>query len=170
MKKLILAAVIVAGVAALIAQAAQDTALDGVAEVRNPVRLKTWLETNAQDAETRLAAVEATEAGGALASGKIVVGNSGGTGEAQTVTGDISLSDAGVSAIASGVIVNADVATNAAIVSTKLATAAQTSLGKADTALQPNAVAVTNTIVGVGDITNVIVVIGGQITSWTITQ
>jgi len=38
----------------------------------------------------------------------------------------------------------------------------------AGTALQPNAVAVTNVIVGVGDITNTIVVIGGQITSWTV--
>jgi hypothetical protein len=138
MKSIIILAT--AAIVAVAVYAAQDTTLDGVREVRDPVRLKEWLETNASDAETRIAAVEAAGVGGALASGKIIVGNSGGTGEAQTVTGDISLSNAGVAAIASGVIVNADIATNAAIVSTKLATAAQTSLGLANTAYQPNGV------------------------------
>jgi hypothetical protein len=38
------------------------------------------------------------------------------------------------------------------------------------TSLQPNAVAVTNVIVGVGDITNTIVVIGGQVISWTVEE
>lgn len=60
MKKItmILAALLVCGVA----WAAQDVTLDlygGDREVRDPRLLKTWLETNAADAESRIAAVEA---------------------------------------------------------------------------------------------------------------
>ena len=55
--------------------------------------------------EGRIAAVEAAGVGGALASAKIIVGNSGGTGEAQTVTGDITLSNAGVVAIGANKVV-----------------------------------------------------------------
>jgi len=71
--------------------------------------------------EGRITAVEAAGVGGALDSAKIIVGNSGGTGEAQTVTGDISLSNAGVVAITADSIVNADIKSNAAIVYSKLA-------------------------------------------------
>jgi hypothetical protein len=112
----------------VLAYAAQDTSID-VVEVRDPRRLKTYLEANASDAQTRIAAVEAAGVGGALASGKIIVGNAGGTGAAVTVTGDISLSNAGVAAIASGAIINADVATNAAIVGSKLDLSAAGAIG-----------------------------------------
>ena len=53
---LILAA---AATVAIAVYAAQDTTLDGVREVRDPVQLKEWLETNASDAEARIAALEA---------------------------------------------------------------------------------------------------------------
>ena len=120
---LILATVLASIVAV---QAAQKVAFTQ-REVRDPRQLEAALEANAADAETRIAAVEAAGVGGALASGKIIVGNSGGTGEAQTVTGDITLSNAGVAAIASGVIVDADVKTNALIAVTKLSVAGQAS-------------------------------------------
>jgi hypothetical protein len=42
---------------AMIAYAAQDTAIERV-EVRDPVRLEAYLEANATDAETRIAALE----------------------------------------------------------------------------------------------------------------
>jgi len=252
---LILAAVLASIVAA---QAAQKVAFTQ-REVRDPRQLEAALEANAADAQAQLAAVEAAGVGSALASGKIIVGNSGGTGTAVTVTGDIAISNTGAASIGSGVIVNADIATNAAIAGSKLAQAVQDSLSLADsavqpidadytnavalagsavqsetdpvvsaivgivmsdgtnlsaavagadyqspitvgtdylapdgnltgsmgtsttavatvvsgaalgtTSLQPNAVAVTNVIVGVGDITNTIVVIGGQVISWTV--
>lgn len=40
----------------------------------------------------------------------------------------------------------------------------------AGTFVVPNAVVLTNTIVGVGNVTNEVVVTGGQITAWTVTQ
>lgn len=57
-----------------------------------------------------------------LANGTIWVGNVSNTPTAVTVTGDISLSNAGVAAISTGVIVNADISASAAIALTKLAT------------------------------------------------
>lgn len=149
--------------------AAQDVTIER-RDVEDAVKLRALLIANATDAQTRISSVEAAGVGGALASGKIIVGNSGGTGEAQTVTGDISLSNAGVSAIASGVIVDADIKTNALIASTKLSVAAQASLAKADSALQPNLVTVTNVIVSADAKTNTIIVVGGQLTSWVVTQ
>jgi hypothetical protein len=90
-------------------------------EVRDPRQLAPALEANAADAQSRLATLEGgAGAGGVLASGKIIVGNSGGTGEAQTVTGAITISNTGVAAMSAGVIVNADIATNAAIAGSKL--------------------------------------------------
>ncbi len=64
-------------------------------------------------------------------------------------------------------------AANAADAETRIAAveavgATTTTVAKAASALQPNAVTVTNVIVGVGDITNTIVVIGGQVISWTV--
>lgn len=56
-----------------------------------------------------------------LANGKILVGDTGGFAAPVSVTGDISLSNAGVAAISSGVIVNADINASAAIVYSKLA-------------------------------------------------
>lgn len=77
---------------------AQDTSLT-IREVRDPRDLKAWLEANAADAQTRFTNLEATAVGYALAAGKIVVGNSAGTGAAVTVSGDITLATNGVVAI-----------------------------------------------------------------------
>lgn len=62
--------------------------------------------------------IEALEA---LTSAHIIVGNSSNVATDVAVTGDISISNTGVTAIASGVIVNADVNASAAIARTKLA-------------------------------------------------
>jgi len=62
-------------------------------------------------------------------SGQILNSNSGGGAKYVTVSGDVTISDTGVTAIGSGVIVNADVSTTAAIDLNKLAdiaTSAQT--------------------------------------------
>ena len=53
-------------------------------------------------------------------SGQIVVGNATGVPTYQTVTGDVTISDSGVTAIASGAIVNADINSSAAIAYSKL--------------------------------------------------
>lgn len=58
---------------------------------------------------------------GTLSDGKIFIGNNANLPTEQTVTGDISLSDTGVAAISSGVIINTDVSASAAIALTKLA-------------------------------------------------
>ena len=124
MKNLI---VIMAG--ALLAGACYGQTVSVVAETGEFIGVPTAARIDAIEAGTKMPLIP---------SGKIIVGNSGGTGEVQTVTGDITLSNAGVAAIAAGVIVNADIATNAAIAGSKLATAVQDSLALADSALQPD--------------------------------
>ena len=57
----------------------------------------------------------------ALTSGNIILGNNS-VATSTAVTGDVTISNTGVTAIASGVIVNADIDAAAAIVDTKLAT------------------------------------------------
>ena len=150
--------------------AAQVTTLDGMAEVRNPVRLKSWLETNAADAQSRIAALEGGSTVGEVLPGYIIVGSATSNGVDVAVSGDITMATNGAVAIAAGVIVDADVATNAALTSAKMATAVQTSLGKADTALQPNAVNRTNSFVDIAGLTNTIIVLQGRVTSWTVTE
>jgi len=56
-----------------------------------------------------------------LNSGNLIVGSSGGVATSVTVTGDVTISNAGVTAIAAGAIVNADINANAAIAFSKLA-------------------------------------------------
>lgn len=58
----------------------------------------------------------------ALTSGNIVLGNGANVATSTAVTGDVTISNAGVTAIASGVIVNADINASAAIDYSKLAT------------------------------------------------
>lgn len=57
-----------------------------------------------------------------LASAEILVGNSSGLAQARAVSGDIAITNAGVTSIAAGAIVNADVNAAAAIDYSKLAT------------------------------------------------
>jgi len=59
-----------------------------------------------------------------LTSGNIVLGSSANVATSTAVSGDITISNTGVAAIATGVIVNADINASAAIVDTKLATIA----------------------------------------------
>jgi len=59
-----------------------------------------------------------------LTSGNIVLGSSANVATSTAVTGDVTISNTGVTAIASGVIVNADINASAAIADTKLATIA----------------------------------------------
>lgn len=56
MKKVILISLMVAAVCGFVFSS-QDTTLDQ-REVRDPKKLETWLEANASDAETRIAALE----------------------------------------------------------------------------------------------------------------
>jgi hypothetical protein len=58
----------------------------------------------------------------ALNSANILIGSSGNVATSVAVTGDVTISNAGVTAIAAGVIVNTDINASAAIVDTKLAT------------------------------------------------
>ena len=60
----------------------------------------------------------------AVTSAQIIVGNSSGTPTAVSVTGDVAITNVGVTSISSDVIVNADVKSNAAIDFSKLATLA----------------------------------------------
>jgi hypothetical protein len=100
---LILAAV--AAVVAVAVYAAQDTTLDGMAEVRDPVRLKVWLEGNASDAQTRIAAVEAAGVGGTLAPAYILVGNASTVATAVAVSGDVTIATNGAVAIGANKVV-----------------------------------------------------------------
>jgi len=72
----------------------------------------------------------------ALADGKILVGGATGVAAAQTMSGDVSISNTGVAAIGAGVIINNDVKSDAAIAYSKLAALATGSilLGVADVA------------------------------------
>ena len=57
-----------------------------------------------------------------LTSGNVVLGSAANVATSTAVTGDVTISNTGVTAIAAGVIVNADINASAAIVDTKLAT------------------------------------------------
>jgi hypothetical protein len=95
----------VAAVVAVAVYAAQDTTLDGMAEVRDPVRLKVWLEGNASDAQTRIAAVEAAGVGGTLAPAYIMVGNASTVATAVAVSGDVTITTNGAVAIGANKVV-----------------------------------------------------------------
>lgn len=76
---------------------------------------KCQLGTLIQNAESVVAAEIA------LADGSVLIGNGSGVAVANAVTGDVTISNTGVTAIASGVVVNADVNASAAIAFSKLA-------------------------------------------------
>jgi hypothetical protein len=63
-----------------------------------------------------------------LASTNILVGSAGGVATSVTVTGDVTIGNTGVTAIAAGAIVNADINAAAAIAFSKLATLASTNI------------------------------------------
>lgn len=71
-----------------------------------------------------------------LASGNILVGSGGGVATSTAVTGDVTISNTGVTAIGSGVIVNADINASAAIDGSKLVAATNALAGAVSTATQ----------------------------------
>ena len=87
----------------------------------------TWSQVSAYplvNADIASAAAIAYSKLATLTSGNIVLGSSANVATSTAVTGDVTISNAGVTAIATGVIVNADINASAAIVDTKLATIA----------------------------------------------
>lgn len=60
---------------------------------------------------------------GSITAGRILIGNATNLAEALSVTGDVTISSAGVTTIGTGVIVNADINANAGISASKLETA-----------------------------------------------
>ena len=65
----------------------------------------------------------------ALTSAQILVGNGSNVATAVAVTGDISINNAGLTAIAAGVIVNADISGSAAITGSKITTGTTSAVG-----------------------------------------
>ena len=64
-----------------------------------------------------------------LTSGNIVLGNASNVATSQPVTGDVTISNTGVTAIATGVIVNADINASAAIAGSKIVAATTSVVG-----------------------------------------
>lgn len=77
-----------------VAWAAQDSALS-IRQVRDPVQLRDKLNANALDTQTRVAAVEATSAGGTLRTAYILVGNATSNATAVAVSGAATLASTG---------------------------------------------------------------------------
>jgi hypothetical protein len=105
-----------------------------------PLAYKVQLGTLIQNAESVVAAELA------LADGKVLIGNASGVAVANTLSGDVTVSNTGVTAIEAGVVVNADVSASAAIAFSKLAalTSAQIIVGNGSNV--PTAVAVTGDV------------------------
>lgn len=89
---------------------------------------------NSSDTDWKIVARTGSPA--ALASGKIFVGNSSGVATAVTPTGDVTITNTGVTAIASGVIVDADINASAAITGSKIVSATASVAGVVDIATQ----------------------------------
>ncbi|MBL7664795.1 MAG: tail fiber domain-containing protein [Bacteriovoracaceae bacterium] len=81
-----------------------------------------WCQANAAGTSIDCTANAPSPVGATLNSTQIWVGDAGNLAVARTVTGDVTISNTGVTAIGAGVIVNADVAAAANIAATKLGT------------------------------------------------
>lgn len=77
-----------------------------------------------KETDDRFVVLEAVASLGDLASGRLIVGNGSGTAAPVDITGDVLISNAGVTSINSGVVVNADVNAAAAIAYSKMAACA----------------------------------------------
>ena len=84
----------------------------GVVAIASGVIINADIKSDAAIAYSKLAT---------LASARLIVGSAGGVATAVDVTGDVTISNAGVTAIASDVIINTDVKSDAAIAFSKLA-------------------------------------------------
>lgn len=83
--------------------AAQNSAAT-IRQVRDPVQLKALLDSNAADAQSRIAAIEAIDgAGGALAPGYIVVGNAATVSTAVAVSGAMTIATNGETTLAGNI-------------------------------------------------------------------
>ncbi len=121
-------------------RAGSDTIAGGTSLVLNHDRESVILVFNSSDTDWKIAARSSFSTAGSitnadiaadaaidfskladLPSANILVGSAGNVATATAVTGDISIDNAGVTAIGSGVIVNADVNASAAIAFSKLA-------------------------------------------------
>lgn len=81
-----------------------------------------------------------------LAAGSVLLGNASAVPTATAVTGDVTITSAGVTAIGAGVIVNADVSASAAIAFSKLATLTAGSVLLGNASAVPTATAVTGDV------------------------
>jgi hypothetical protein len=81
-----------------------------------------------------------------IAAGNVLLGDASSVPTATAITGDVTVSSSGVTAISSGVIVNADISTSAAVAHNKLAniTAGQVLMGNASNV--PTATAITGDV------------------------
>lgn len=82
--------VLLMAAAMIMARAAQDSTLDQK-EVRNPRYLETWLEANAADAETRVAALESSTSVTAKVSGDMTVTSNLMVGGTCVATGNVAI-------------------------------------------------------------------------------
>jgi hypothetical protein len=160
MKKLLpVIAIFVGLMAGLVAYAAQDTTLDERI-VRDPNMLEAYLEANASDAQTRIAALE-----GSLGTNPTL----GVTVGSLTTTGIVTISEG---KLADSTIVGADIKADT-ITTNNVSAAMRASLALADSALQAGA---TNLIAGgvgwfnvLGGTQLVFIVGGGATTNTVIT-
>ena len=93
MKKQIMTAGLIA---ALACSALAQSADYSIREVRDPVQFRAKLNDDMTDIESRLAVTESVTNGGALAAGKILVGDAAGIVAAQTLSGNATMTTSGV--------------------------------------------------------------------------
>ena len=105
-------------------------------KVANKVQLGTLI----QNAESVVAAEIA------LADGSVLIGNASGVAVANALSGDVTVSNAGVTAIGAGVVVNADVSGSAAIAFSKMEAVASARLLVGSAGNVPTAVDVTGDV------------------------
>jgi len=113
------------------------------------------LKTEIDALEPLVAGMALLPDGTALLDGKIFVGSGANLATARTMSGDATIGNTGVVAIGTGVIVNADVHTNAAIAFSKLATLTDGNIVVGSGANVPTSVAVSGdvTIANTGAVT-----------------
>ncbi len=137
-----------------VSNVATDVAMSGVIAITN-AGVTSIVDGSIVNADINASAAIAYSKLAALPSGEILVGSAGNVPTAVAVTGDVVISNTGVTAISAGVIVNADIASGAAIAFSKLAslTSGQILVGSAGNV--PTAVAMSGdaTIIASGALT-----------------
>ena len=104
MKKfLIIGLIALVATVAMVAVATQDETIER-AEVRNPYELTTILNSNASDAEDRIAALEGGSTVGSVEPGYIIVGSATTAGVDVVVSGDIGIISDGTVSLTAGTL------------------------------------------------------------------